>query len=152
MEEATKQGRSQTRAGGIRFRWFLLALAIVILIAFAAWTWESWQCNKSLRAQASQSARNVAHVIAVFGSNQIVSGNWEALQDYANDLVREEPLAYVAIVNPTGIAVVHTDASLKGKPYPQAKDTSSVVNASVPVMRYTRQVAEVRVGVSIPER
>ena len=137
--------RRSTRRGRAAVGW-LIFLAIIIVAWFVTWAWKSVECNRQIRARTSELAQDTAHAIAVFGGKQIIAGNWGDLQTFADDLVSEKPLAYVAIVNTKGVAVVHTNASLRVQPFEEPKNTRRVVNASVPVMNLTKQAATVWVG------
>jgi len=133
------------RHGRAAVAW-LIFLAIIIVAWFVTWAWKSVECGRQVRTRTTELAQDTAHATAVFGGKQIIAGNWGDLQSFAEDLVKEKPLAYVAIVNAKGVAIVHTDASLRDKPFAEPKDTRSVVNASVPVMNLTTQEATVWVG------
>ena len=137
----------------IRVKWVLVFLALGVLAGLSAWVLQTvlGRARESLyrsamMTQAHESAEAVARSIAVFGNTQIVSGNWSDLQEYADETVQNERLAYIAIVNPAGVAVVHTNRSFRGKVFSEPKNTDKVVHASVPAMSRTRQAATVRVG------
>ena len=136
-----------SRHGRAAVGW-LIFLAIIIIAWAVTWGWKSVECSRQIRARTSELAQDTAHAIAVFGSKQIIAGNWGDLQTFADDLVREKPLAYVAIVNTEGVAVVHTNAGFRNKPFAEPKNTRNMVNASVPVMNLTKQAATVWVGVN----
>ena len=128
---------------------WLIFLAIIIIAWAVTWGWKSVECSRQIRTRTTELAQDTAHAISVFGSKQIIAGNWGDLQSFADDLVREKPLAYVAIVNAKGVAVVHTNRSLRDQPFAEPKNTRSTVNASVPVMNLTKQAATVWVGAKI---
>ena len=128
---------------------WLIFLAIIIIAWAVTWGWKSVECSRQIRTRTTELAQDTAHAISVFGSKQIIAGNWGDLQSFADDLVREKPLAYVAIVNAKGVAVVHTNRSLRDQPFAEPKNTRSMVNASVPVMNLTKQAATVWVGANI---
>ena len=128
---------------------WLIFLAIIIIAWAVTWGWKSVECSRQIRTRTTELAQDTAHAISVFGSKQIIAGNWGDLQSFADDLVREKPLAYVAIVNAKGVAVVHTNASLRDQPFAEPKNTRRMVNASVPVMNLTKQAATVWVGANI---
>ena len=137
--------RRSTGHGRAAVGW-LIFLAIIVIAWLVTWAWKSVECGRQVKTRTTELAQDTAHATAVFGGKQIIAGNWGDLQDFAEDLVKEKPLAYVAIVNPEGVAVVHTNASLRGKPFAEPKDTRRTVNASVPVMNLTKRAATVWVG------
>ncbi len=106
--------------------------------------------ESKLEKSLSYSAINTAKAIAIFGNRQIIAQNWQLLQDYADNLVKNEPLTYIAIVDVKNRARVHTNRRFIGKELPSPSETSDVIEVSVPVMDYTKQVAAVRVGVKYP--
>ena len=134
-----------TRHGRAAVGW-LIFLAIILIAWFVTWAWKSVEYGRQIRLCTSELAQDTAHATAVFGSKQIIAGNWGDLQSFAEDLVKEKPLSYVAIVDTKGVAVVHTNASFHNKPFAEPKNTRGTVNASVPVMNLTRQAATVWVG------
>lgn len=136
------------RQGRVAVGWLIL-LGIVVLAWIITWSWKAVQSDREFRARTSELAQNTAHAVAVFGSKDVIAGNWGDLQASADDLVGEEPLAYVAIVDREGTAVVHTDASLRNKSFDEPRNTRRMTNASVPVMGMTDQTAMVWVGVNV---
>ena len=143
----------------VSLKWLLVAVSVVAIVGIAAYWWKSSECHRMsaqsdqyLRDSASRSAQMVSRAIATFGNRQIVAGNWEALQEYADDLVRAKSVAYVAILDPGGVAVVHTNRSFKGSKLGEPGETENVAHASVPVMDLSRQVATIRVGVNVGQR
>ena len=128
---------------------WLIFLAIIIIAWGVTWGWKSVECGRQIRTRTTELAQDTAHAISVFGSKQIIAGNWGDLQSFAEDLVKEKPLAYVAIVNTKGVAVVHTNRSLRDQSFEEPRNTRSTVNASVPVMNLTKQAATVWVGANI---
>ncbi|MEN6584199.1 MAG: hypothetical protein ABFD54_17275 [Armatimonadota bacterium] len=141
----------------VGLKWLVIAVVVVALLGAAAWWWQSSECSrlsdqrdKDIRASAERSAQTVARTIATFGNRQIIADNWEALQRYADDLVKAKSVAYVAILNSEGVAVVHTNRSFKGsKLAAPPKGGGAVAHASVPAMNLTKQVATVRVGINV---
>ena len=140
--------RNSSRSTGRAAVAWLILVAIVILAWAVTWGMKSIQCSREIRSRTSELAQDTAHATAVFGSKQIIAGNWGDLQSYAEDLVGEKPLSYVAIVNTQGIAVVHTNAGLRDKPFEAPMNSSRMVSASVPVMNLTKQAATVWIGVN----
>lgn len=136
------------RQGRVAVGWLIL-LGIVVLAWIITWSWKAVQSDREFRARTSELAQNTAHAVAVFGSKDVIAGNWGDLQASADDLVGEEPLAYVAIVDREGTAVVHTDASLRNKSFDEPRNTRRMTNVSVPVMGMTDQTAMVWVGVNV---
>ncbi len=143
----------------VSVKWLLVAVGIVAAMGIAAWLWQlserdkiSADFDQYLRESASQSAEMVGRAIATFGNKEIVAGNWDTVQEYADDLVRTRSVAYVAILNREGIAVVHTNRSFKGIKFHDPGKTGNAAHASVAVMNLTRQVATVHVGVNISQR
>ena len=133
-------------------------LLIVALAGFYFWGSKALECRRvadaaeeALKTCASESAGNTARAVSIFANRQIVTEDWAHLQDYADELVGGGAITYVAIVNPDGVAVVHTDRSSLGKEFVKP-ETPSVADASVPVMSLTEQVATVRVGVRYRQR
>ena len=128
---------------------WLIFIAIILMAWGGTYGWKSIQCGRQVRDRTDQLAQSTAHAIAVFGSTQVIAGDWGELQRYADDLVKEKPLAYVAIVNARGIAVVHTDGSFRGQRFEKPKTTRQFANASVPVMNLTKKEATVWVGANV---
>ncbi|HET6457040.1 MAG TPA: hypothetical protein VFI02_21790 [Armatimonadota bacterium] len=145
----TKMMNGRSAVHGRAVVGWLIFFVIIILAFGAMWGWKSIECGRQIRDRTTELAQDTAHAISVFGSKQIIAGNWGDLQSFAEDLVKEKPLAYVAIVNAKGVAVVHTNASLRDQPFAEPKNTRSMVNASVPVMNLTKQAATVWVGANI---
>ena len=142
----------------ITLRWALIFLAIAILGGLAISVRESVQARRQqamyrsvIKAQSTQSAEAIARTIATFGNAQIVDSNWTDLQQYADEVVANSRVTYVAIANRAGVAVVHTNRSFRGKLIAETKDTAQVVHASVPAMSRTRQVATVWVALNTGE-
>ena len=93
-----------------------LIFIVIILIAWGAtWGWKSIECGRQVKGRTTELAQDTAHAIAVFGSKQIIAGNWGDLQSFADDLVKEKPLAYVAIVNTKGVVFVSTNSITQGE-------------------------------------
>lgn len=143
----------------ISLKWALLLLAVAIAAGLVAWGLQALrtrsvaqESDEALREQAVQTAQVTARSIATFGNRQIVQEDWGALQDAADELVSQRPLSYVAVVDQRGVAVVHTDRSLRGRRLPEPEEDGELAEASVPAMSATRQVATVRVGANIPQR
>lgn len=143
----------------VSLKWLLVAVSVVAIVGIAAYWWKSSECHRMsaqydqyLRDSASRSAQMVGRAIGAFGNRQIVAGNREVMQEYADELVRAKSVAYVAILNREGIAVVHTNRSFKGSKFREPRETENAVNASVPVMNMTRQVATIQVGVNVGQR
>lgn len=139
----------------ITLRWALILLALVVVAALVLWVSQA-MALRSLKASSQadlaaaqrEVADQVAGAIATFGNRQIVQGNWEELQQYADQAVTRGGLAYVAIVNTDGMAEVHTDRAFQGKPFAEPVEGGGVNHASVPVMNLTSRVGTVWVGVS----
>lgn len=143
----------------ITMKWALLLVELALLVGLVLWALKSFelrnlagQADAALRAQATQAAQVTARSIATFGNTQIVQKDWGALQVAADELVSQRPLAYVAIADEKGIAVVHTNRGLRGKRLSDGPVTEGLIEASVPAMSATSQVATVRVGVSVRQR
>ena len=137
----------------IALRWMLILLVAAVLAGLVLWAMQGFRLRaqeslhqSALSSQAKGSAEAVARSIAVFGNAQIVDGNWSALQEAADEAIGSGQMAYIAIVNPAGIAVVHTNRSFRGKAFTEPTDTAKVVHASVPAMSRTRRAATVHVG------
>ena len=143
----------------VSLKWLLVSVGLVAVMGIAAWWWQSSECHRMsaqydqyLRESASRSAEMVGRAIGTFGNRQIVAGNWEVMQEYADELVRAKSVAYVAILNREGIAIVHTNRSFRGSKLREPRETENAANASVPVMNLTRQVATIQVGVNVNRR
>ena len=140
----------------ITLRWTLIILAVVIVAALILWAIKALECSsiaskcdQAIEKCTGQAAENMAATIAVVGNQQIADEKWESLQECADDLVRQKTVAYIAIVDPSGRAVVHTDRSLLRKKWQKPDEPADVVSASVPVMRFTEQVGTVHVGMKL---
>ncbi|MGB9587216.1 MAG: hypothetical protein ACPL7O_03465, partial [Armatimonadota bacterium] len=88
------------------------------------------------------------NAVATFGSERIAEKDWSELQTYADATVRNRVVAYIAIVDSKGIAVVHTDRSLLEQEFSQPRE-KAVVSASAPVALDSDQAATVWVGIRI---
>lgn len=143
----------------VSLRWLLVAVSVVAIVGLAAYLWKSSECNRmseqydqSLRESSSRSAEMVGRAIGAFGNRQIVAGDWVVMQKYADELVKAKSVAYVAILNREGVAVVHTDRSFRGVQFREPGESENAVHASTPVMSLTRQAATVWVGVNVGQR
>ncbi len=139
----------------ITFRWALIFFVIAVLGGLAISVRESVQARRiqtqhrsEMTTQATRSAEAIARTIATFGNAQIVEGNWTDLQQYADEVVANSRVTYVAIVNRAGVTVVHTNRSFRGRAFTEPEDTAQVVHASVPAMSRTTQVATVWIAVN----
>jgi len=137
----------------ITLRWTLILMLIVALVCGYFWGTTALKCRRAvaqaeeaLERCASESADNAARAVSIFANRQIVTEDWAHLQESADELVGGPSIKYLAIVDPKGIAVVHTDRSLLGKEFVEPED-ESLAGAEMPVMSRTKQVATVRVGV-----
>jgi sensor histidine kinase regulating citrate/malate metabolism len=150
---------TETRSGflnrKITMRWALLFIEVALLLGLILWMLKAFELRRvtqdfdsALREQATQTAQVTARSIATFGNRQIVEKDWGALQEAADELVVQKPLAYVAIVDAKGIAVVHTDRSMRGRKLVALPESKGLVEASVPAMSATSQAGTVHVGVS----
>lgn len=140
----------------ITMKWALLLVEAALLVGLVLWALRSFelrnlagQADAALRAQATQTAQATARSIATFGNTQIVGKDWGALQVAADELVSQRPLAYVAIADAKGIAVVHTNRGMLWKKLSDRPATEGVIEASIPAMSATSQVGTVRVGVGV---
>ena len=140
----------------ISLRWTLILLGIVVLAGVILWAIKALECgsiasrcDQTVRNCTAQAAENMARAIAVVGNQQIADEKYESLQEYADELVKDKAVAYIAIVDTRGRAVVHTDRSLLRKKWREPKEGPGVVPVSVPVMRFTKQVATVHVGMKL---
>jgi len=143
----------------ITMKWALLLVEVALLAVLVLWALKSFElrsfarnADSAMREQATQTAQVTARSIATFGNRQIVQQDWVGLQDAADQVVSQKPLAYIAIVDAKGIAVVHTNGSLRGKKLSREPVTEGVIEASIPAMSATSQVATVRVGVNVKQR
>ena len=158
MTNGTETGRGFFNRK-ITMKWALLLIELALLAGLVLWMLKAFELrgfarnyDSAMREQASQTAQVTARSIATFGNRQIVQADWGALQDAADQVVSQKPLAYVAILDAKGIAVVHTNGSQRGKKLSEGPPTEGVIEASVPAMSATSQVATVRVGVNIGQR
>ena len=158
MENQASTPSAPARAPGfldrkMTLRWVLILLGVVVVAGLVLWALKALECGRiaadcreRLRESTAQCAEDVARAIAVVGNRQIVDARFESLQDYADNLVRHKPIAYIAIVDVSGKAVVHTDRKLLGKPWKAPEQDGKTVTAWVPVMDYTNRVGAVYVG------
>lgn len=153
MENQVRPERGGFLSRKIALRWTLILALVLVMLGAYQWGSKALECRrvvgaaeKALNTCASRSAGNTARAVSIFANRQIVAKDWARLQEYADQLVGGGAIVYLAIVNPEGIAMVHTDRSLLGKEYVEPAD-ESVAHASVPAMSLTKQVATVRVGV-----
>jgi len=154
----------------IRLRWTVYIIGLLIIAALVFYGMTVWQMG-NVRSQARKMMRNeikakgkaIAQTIAVTSRDDIRNGNFDKLQEYFADLVRQQDLRYIIIMKPNGEAAVHTDNRLRGvklKDDP-SKNALRVTDAAamdvkdrelydvaVPVMAFTRRIAVVRVGIS----
>ncbi len=140
----------------ITLKWTLILLGAVVIAGAILWAIKAVECGSiarnnrtELTACANRAAENMARAIAVVGNRQIVEEEYDKLQDYADALVKDRSVAYIAIVGPSGKAVVHTNRSLLGETWTEPKGDSGVVTASAKVMDFTDQVATIYVGVTV---
>jgi len=143
----------------VSLKLLLVAVSVVAIVGIAAYWWKSAECDRmseqydqSRRESASRSAEMVGRAIGAFGNKQIVAGDWGVMQEYADELVKARSVAYVAILNREGVAVVHTDRSFRGGKFREPGKSENAVHASTPVMSLTRQAATVWVGVNVSQR
>lgn len=139
----------------ITLRSTLITVAVVAVAGLIFWGIKALECSsiaskcdQSIEKCTAQAAQNMAATIAVVGNQQIADEKWESLQECADDLAGQKPVAYIAIVDPRGRAAVHTDRSLLRKKW-REPDEPGVVSASVPAMRFTEQVGTVHVGMKL---
>ena len=133
----------------IRLKWAMWIAVVLVLALVVLWAVKSIQCNGALKTQAEQSAQNLASAIAAFANKDIVARNYRDLQDYSDNLVRNKPIAFIAIIDSRDRVVVHTNREFLGKRVDDLAGTSGVVEASVPVMDITKQAGTVRVGLRL---
>lgn len=153
MENEVRPERRGFLSRRMTLRWTLILVLIVVLAGAYFWGSKALECarvageaEQALKTCASESADNTARAVSIFANRLIVTEDWAHLQEYADEVVGGGAIVYVAIVNPDGLAVVHTDRSLLNKEFVEPGN-KSIAHASVPVMSFTKQVATVRVGV-----
>ena len=147
------QGLLQKR---ITLKWTLILLGVIIIASAILWAIKAVECGsiagsaqESLTTCASRAAQNMARAIAVVGNRQIVDEEYDKVQDYADSLVKDASVDYIAIVNSSGEAVVHTNRGLLGGRWTEPKSDSGIVTADARVMDFTDQVATVYVGMTV---
>lgn len=150
-----KEGSMESK---MRLKWVLVILAIVIITGAALWASKALECKRiaqerdeALSRYATECAEAVAIAVSVFGNKQINAESWDDLQRYADELVSKKSLAYVAIVDNAGVAVVHTNRSFRDSQFSSSAH-AGLVQASAPVMRLTEQSATVHVGMVLQKR
>jgi sensor histidine kinase regulating citrate/malate metabolism len=124
--------------------WMVLVLALALVIV---WLVQRTMCDFALKAQSQQSARNLASTIATFANEDIRDRNYNDLQDYCDHLVRNDPIAFIAVVDAGGRVVVHTNRDFLGKKSEEIVQAAGVSEASIPVMYLTKRLGTVAVGV-----
>lgn len=154
----------------IRLRWsvYLVGLLIIAgLVFYGITVWQTGtvrgQARDMMRSEIEAKGKAIAQTIAVISRDDVRNGNFDKLQEYFADLVRQQDLRYIIVMRPSGEAVVHTDNRLRGvilKDDPsgrslQATDVAvmnvedrELYDVAAPVMEFTRRIAVVRVGVS----
>jgi len=132
-------------------RWILVLIGVLLLAVLIGWAWQSYKFGRSMRDLAKGSAESLANAVATFGSERIAEKDWSELQSYADATVRNHAVAYIAIVDSQGTAVVHTDRSLLEQEFSQPRERA-VVSASAPVTLDSNQAVTVWIGIRIPNQ
>lgn len=159
MTDETTSSVAEPTPRKISLKCALILWGVIVVVGLVGWTWKSMECEriaaqsaKALGEQIAVSARDQAHTISVFGSNLVGRQDWETIQDYADQVVKQDSIAYVAIVDQKGVSVIHTNRSLRGKQFVGPAAGGDVVDGSEHVMSYTKQIATVHVGVKAGPR
>lgn len=148
MREDNRSSTQQSKKGR---KWILIFIGVLILAVLIGWAWQSYKFGRSMRHFAEGCAQSLANGIAMFGSERIANKDWSELQSYADTTVRNHVVAYIAIVDSRGAAVVHTDRSLLDQEIIRPRERG-VVSASAPVALDSNQAATVWVGIRIPNQ
>ncbi|MHB0999709.1 MAG: hypothetical protein ACYC27_10735 [Armatimonadota bacterium] len=130
----------------VSLRVLLILLGIVIITGFVMWALEGLSCRRIIRETVTASSSNMARSIALFGADQVISGDWDSLQDSADSLVRGRPFVYIAILDMGNRSIVHTDRNYQNDKFQRSRYGRNVIESFAPVMRGTRQVGTVWVG------
>lgn len=148
LREDNHSSTQQSKKGR---KWILVLIGVLILAVLIGWAWQSYKFGRSMRDLAKGSAESLANAVATFGSERIAEKDWSELQSYADATVRNHVVAYIAIVDSQGTAVVHTDRSLLEQKFSQPRERA-VVSASAPVAQDSNQAVTVWVGIRIPNQ
>lgn len=140
-------------------------LACVVMYGFNVWRLASikTQARNAVRSEIQAKGVALAETIAVTSREDVRNSNYEKLQDYFADLVKQPDLQYLIVMKMNGEAAVHTDAKFKGKRLNDALALSALkidelnisddkdkqlFDIAIPVMGFTSRAAIIRIGIS----
>ncbi|MEN6520870.1 MAG: hypothetical protein ABFD46_06945 [Armatimonadota bacterium] len=154
----------------VRFKWPLYFIVVLILAGLVLYGVMSWQAaivkgraRDMIRSEIRSKGEAIAETIAITSRDDIRNGNFDKLQEYFSDLVKQKDLQYIIVMQPNGQAVVHTNSRYRGTLLKddlsgRALEITSIravdvkdqglYDVAVPVMSFTRRAAIVRVGIS----
>lgn len=150
----------------------LVAAGVVIVLFAALWIWKAAEIKNlkqekekreaSLQQQAADLLRQAdyrylkllakPYVWAI--RTEMMKGNIEAVNLYANDMVKEKNFQTITVADEKGIVVSSTNKKLEGKPYASAANAASLnsdstvvnqtdngaVNVTSPVMGFNKRI------------
>lgn len=148
-EETQKPTENARPPKMIKFKIAAWGLVVAVLALVLVWGVMSLKCNSILRTQAEVAATDVATAISAFGAKDILARNYQDLASYADHLVGNQHIAFVAVIDAQDKVVVHTNREFVGKEASELSPVRGAIEASVPVMDLTKQSGEVRVGVRL---
>jgi sensor histidine kinase regulating citrate/malate metabolism len=125
-----------------------ITLGIVILIGLISWARVTIRSNREINDYAATTATCLAQSMAEFGRGDIVDRKWEQLQWHAENIAKTRQVAYIAVVDASGVSVVHTNRSLRGRPFTR-ENGKNLMQASVSLTRQLHPVAVIWVGTRI---
>ncbi len=171
MEQPVAQ-RRRFLDRSIRLRWPIYFVGLLIVLGLylqATHTLEVRRLNGDARAALKEEILSkgvaIAETIAVTARDDIRAENYDKLQEYFSDIVRQPSvdIQYLIVMKLDGEAAVHTNAKYRGKVLndDSAKkalkaenltvtevDSQSLYDVTVPVMGFTSKSAVVCVGIS----
>lgn len=140
----------------------ILVTAVVIIVLFAVlWAWKAIEIKKLkkdhvnretlLKQQATDLLGNADHrylkllakpyVWAI--RTEMMKGNIEAVNLYANDMVKEKHFQTITVVDEKGLVVSSTDKKLEGKVYSSIANATSLTTDSTFVTKAGNDVLNV---------
>ncbi|MEN6371127.1 MAG: hypothetical protein ABFD64_03855 [Armatimonadota bacterium] len=154
----------------VKLRWPLYFIGVLILAGLVLYGVMFWQtatiksrARDMIQSEIRSKGEAIAETIAVTSRDDIKNGNFDKLQEYFSDLVKQKDIQYIIVMQPNGQAIVHTNTRYRGTRLidelsqkaleitsVQATDVKDqkLYDVAVPVMSFTRRIAVVRVGVS----
>lgn len=159
MNEQNDSGNeitNTTTKGDGSEKWFqrriniVFAVFIILLWVFL-WGMQlvaTHSAKTALFESRQENAQSLAKSIALFSRDMIVDEDYEDLQNAADKLVEERPVAYVSFLDASDQIVVHTNRRYLGKQKDDMEDPANVVSAESDVVVSKSTVGTIVVGIS----